>query len=123
MAVEDIHIGTIVTGPLLPDPVEVLALVAMGDAVKLIGEGSKTNLVRDSVLNGDQHTQLRIKEGGAPIGPGDAPGRVHEHSPSHRRLGCMNFTIRDIVASIGQGDTFDADRHRYACPAAVESAA
>src|SRR5262249_28343008 len=47
MNVSDIHVGSIITGPLLPEPVEVLAIVPMGDAVKLIGKGRKTGLVRD----------------------------------------------------------------------------
>src|SRR3954469_503550 len=60
LAVDDIHVGSIVTGPLLPEPVEVLAIVPMGDAVKLIGKGRKTGLVRDPVLTRDQLARLRI---------------------------------------------------------------
>src|SRR3954469_15067246 len=59
MAVDDIHVGSIVPGPLLPEPVEVLAIVPMGDAIKLIGKGCKTGLVRDPILTRDQLGQLR----------------------------------------------------------------
>jgi superfamily II DNA or RNA helicase len=54
MKVEDITIGSVVSGPLLPEPVEVLALVPLGASVKLIGKGCKTGLVRDPVLTPDQ---------------------------------------------------------------------
>ena len=56
---DDIHVGSIVTGPLLPEPVEVLAIIPMGDSVKLVGKGLKTGLVRDLVLSQAQLTQLR----------------------------------------------------------------
>ncbi len=59
MANPEIHVGAIVTGPLLPEPVEVLAVVPMGDAIKLIGKGCKTGLVRDPVLTPAQVAQLR----------------------------------------------------------------
>ena len=50
MTIDEIHVGSVISGPLLPEPVEVLALVALGDSVKLIGKGCKTGLVRDPVL-------------------------------------------------------------------------
>lgn len=59
MANEEIHVGSVVSGPLLPEPVEVLALVPMGDAVKLIGRGRRTGLVRDPVLTPAQLAQLK----------------------------------------------------------------
>jgi hypothetical protein len=48
-----------VTGPLLPEPVEVLAIVPLGESLKLIGKGRKTGLVRDPVLTPAQIAQLR----------------------------------------------------------------
>jgi superfamily II DNA or RNA helicase len=54
MRVEDIHVGSIISGPLLPEPVEVLAVVSLGASVKLIGKGCKTGLVRDPVLTAEQ---------------------------------------------------------------------
>jgi superfamily II DNA or RNA helicase len=46
----DVHVGAVVTGPLLPEPVEVIALVPMGESVKLIGKGLKTWQDRDQVV-------------------------------------------------------------------------
>jgi hypothetical protein len=59
MTSDEIHVGSIVTGPLLPEPVEVLSLVPLGDSVKLIGRGCKSGLVRDPVLTPGQLSQLR----------------------------------------------------------------
>ena len=47
MANDEVHVGSVVSGPLLPEPVEVLAVVPLGDSVKLIGRGLKTGLVHD----------------------------------------------------------------------------
>ena len=59
MTVDEIQVGSIITGPLLPEPVEVLAVIPLGDSVKLIGKGCKTGLVRDPVLTRSQLAQLR----------------------------------------------------------------
>ena len=48
MTIDEIHVGSVITGPLLPEPVEVLAVVPLGDSVKLIGKGCKTGLMRQS---------------------------------------------------------------------------
>jgi hypothetical protein len=65
MTIDEIHVGSVVTGPLLPEPVEVLAVVPLGSSVKLIGKGCKTGLVRDPVLSLGQLSQLRC----SPPGP------------------------------------------------------
>ncbi|MGZ3396521.1 MAG: DEAD/DEAH box helicase, partial [Isosphaeraceae bacterium] len=59
MTIDEIHVGSVISGPLLPEPVEVLAVVALGDSIKLIGKGCKTGLVRDPVLTPTQLSQLR----------------------------------------------------------------
>ncbi len=50
MNAEDIVVGSILSGPILPEPVEVLAIVPLGGSIKLIGKGRRTGLVRDPVL-------------------------------------------------------------------------
>jgi SNF2 family DNA or RNA helicase len=52
--------GSIVRGPTLPEPVEVLALVPLGDSLKVIGRGLNTGLTHDPVLNPAQLAQLAI---------------------------------------------------------------
>ena len=52
--------GSIVRGPTLPEPVEVLAVVPLGDSVKVIGRGLKTGLTHDPVLTPDQLARLTV---------------------------------------------------------------
>jgi superfamily II DNA or RNA helicase len=63
--------GAIVTGPLLPEPIEVLATVPMGSALKLIGRGLRTNQVHQPVLDAEQVAQLKVSPKDAPF-DGDA---------------------------------------------------
>jgi hypothetical protein len=52
--------GSIVRGPTLPEPVEVLTLVPLGESVKIIGRGIKTGLTHDPVLTPIQLALLTI---------------------------------------------------------------
>src|SRR5881397_1285986 len=54
--------GVIVSGPVLPETVEILTLVAIGGtAVRIVGKGLSTGLVRDSVFTEEQLTQLHVR--------------------------------------------------------------
>jgi len=46
-----IHPGSTVQGPTLPEPIEVLATVPMGDSLKVIGRGMQTGMTYDPVLS------------------------------------------------------------------------
>jgi SNF2 family DNA or RNA helicase len=61
----------IVTGPLLPEPVKIIALVPMGDSVKLIGEGMHSGKVHQPVLTVDQIADLEVSPEKEPF-DGDA---------------------------------------------------
>ena len=61
MTIDELHVGSVVSGPLLPEPVEVIAVFALGDSIKLVGKGCKTGLVRDPVLTQAQLSQLRYQ--------------------------------------------------------------
>ena len=67
----DLSPGVVVEGPILPEPVEVLAIVPMGPSIKVIGKGLRTGQVRDPILDAAQLAQLRLtpKE---PLFDGDA---------------------------------------------------
>ncbi len=69
--VEHLVAGAIVTGPLLPEPVEVLTTVPMGSALKLIARGLRTNLTHQPVLDAEQIAQLTVSPKEAPF-DGDA---------------------------------------------------
>ena len=42
MGITELKPNDIVTGPLFPEPVKVIATVSMGSSIKLIGEGMTT---------------------------------------------------------------------------------
>jgi hypothetical protein len=58
MTVDGLRPGAIVTGPLLPEPVEVISVIPLGESVRLVGRGLTTNLVREPILNPTQLAQL-----------------------------------------------------------------
>lgn len=57
---EGLQPGAIITGPLLPEPVEVLAVIPLGSAIKIVGKELTTRLVREPVLSESQVRQLVI---------------------------------------------------------------
>src|SRR6266478_3310633 len=59
--------GSIVRGPTLPEPVEVLALVSLGDSVKIIGRGLQPGLTHDPVLTPDQLARLTVSANQEPF--------------------------------------------------------
>jgi superfamily II DNA or RNA helicase len=71
MDIESIRVGTVVTGPLWPEPLEVLATVDLGASVKLVCKGLRTGLVRDPVLTQAQLAQLQFSPAHEPF-DGDA---------------------------------------------------
>ncbi|HPO74913.1 MAG TPA: SNF2-related protein, partial [Armatimonadota bacterium] len=58
MQPEQLKPNTIVRGPILPEPVQVLVVVPMGSAIKLIGRGMRTGQVHDPILNAAQIADL-----------------------------------------------------------------
>ena len=58
MVSQELRTGTIVSGPVLPEPVEILAIMPLGDATRVIGRGLQTGLARDIVLSPAQIAQL-----------------------------------------------------------------
>jgi len=57
----DLVPGSVVEGPLLPEPVEVLVVVPIGTAIKLIGKGLRTGQVHEPILNADRITHQRLR--------------------------------------------------------------
>ncbi len=54
MEAKDLKPGAIVRGPMLPEPIEVLVVTALGNVVKLTGAGQRTGQVHQRVLHPDQ---------------------------------------------------------------------
>src|SRR5438067_12973217 len=76
--------GSIVRGPTLPEPVEVLALVPLGDSLKIIGRGLKTGLTHDPVLTPEQLALLSVS---ADCEPFDGDARLFRLGVEAHRLG------------------------------------
>jgi len=55
---------SIIRGPFFPEPVRVLQTIPIGDSIKLIGMGTKTRQVYDSILSPDQLEQLDYSTNG-----------------------------------------------------------
>ena len=58
MLLDQLKPNVIVRGPILPEPVQVIVTVPMGEAVKLIGKGLTTGIVHEPILNAAQLAQL-----------------------------------------------------------------
>jgi superfamily II DNA or RNA helicase len=77
MKIDDLKPGVVVRGPMLPEPVEVLVVTPLGDAVKLTGAGQKSGQVHQRVLHVQQ---LALLEGSPESEPFDG-------DPLHFKLG------------------------------------
>src|SRR5947208_1377026 len=76
--------GSIVRGPTLPEPVEVLALVPLGDSLKIIGRGLQTGLTHDPVLTPHQLARLTVSADQEPF---DGDARLFRLGVEAHRLG------------------------------------
>lgn len=64
---DDLLPGVVVRGPLLPEPVEVITTIPMGESVKLVAKGLRTGQVRDPILSAAQFAQLTISPATEPF--------------------------------------------------------
>ena len=63
--------GAIVSGPVLPEPVEVVAVTQMGSSIRLFGKGLRTGMAHTPVLSAVQLAQLTVSAEHEPL-DGDA---------------------------------------------------
>ncbi|MCL4466056.1 MAG: DUF3883 domain-containing protein [Chloroflexi bacterium] len=59
--------GAVITGPLLDEPVEIIAVLPLGSSLKIIGKGLRTKQVREPVLNDVQISQLTVSPAQEPF--------------------------------------------------------
>ncbi len=71
MNYSDIKPNVILRGPLFPEPVQVIIVTPMGDALKIIGKGLKTGKLHDPILSAEQLATLEITPEDEPF-DGDA---------------------------------------------------
>jgi len=79
-----IRAGHIVSGPFLPEPIEVIAAIEMGSSIKLIGKGLNSGLAHDPILAPDQIAALQVS---AEREPFDADPRLFRLGVEAQRLG------------------------------------
>jgi hypothetical protein len=91
---DEVHVGSVVSGSLLPEPVDVLAVILMGDSLKLIGKGCKTGLVRDPILTQAQLAQLHCRR---LIESFDGDPALFRLGIEARRLGLAYDTERGVM--------------------------
>ncbi len=63
--------GSIVSGPVLPEPIEVLAVTPMGTSLRIAGRGTRTGMAHMPVLSAGQISQLTVSASQEPL-DGDA---------------------------------------------------
>src|SRR5688572_25901514 len=80
----EIRAGCIISGPTLPEPVEVLAIVPMGASLKIIGRGRSTGFTHDPVLTPAQLAQLIVSADREPF---DGDARMFRLGIEAQRLG------------------------------------
>ncbi|MGH9328291.1 MAG: helicase-related protein, partial [Terriglobia bacterium] len=71
MNIGDLRQNVTLYGPLFPEPVQVIVATQMGDAIKLIGKGVRSNKVYEPILSIDQLAQLHASPAQEPF-DGDA---------------------------------------------------
>src|ERR1700735_2010758 len=71
MHADDLRPNVTVYGPLFPEPVQVIVTMPMGDSIKLIGKGIRTNRVYEPILSPGQLEQLHASPAQEPF-DGDA---------------------------------------------------
>ena len=59
----------IVRGPILPEPVQVIVTIPMGDSIKLIGKGLRTGQVHEPILSPEQLATLEATPEEEPFDP------------------------------------------------------
>ena len=58
MNIEELKPNVIISGPLFPEPVQIITVIPMGDSVKVYGKGLKSGKVHDPILNVEQLAML-----------------------------------------------------------------
>jgi hypothetical protein len=79
-----IRAGCTVSGPFIPESIEVLAVVPLGTSLKIIGRGKKTGLTHDPVLTPEQIQRLTVS---CEIEPFDGDARLFRLGVEAERLG------------------------------------
>lgn len=117
MMIEALRPGAIVAGPMLREPIEILAAVPLGGSIKIIGKELTTKLVREPVLTPAQLDQLTISPAREPFDGDPARFRLgiealrlslaYENAPdfsfSIARVDPLPHQLEGVLASVKKG--------------------
>src|SRR5438552_11016075 len=84
MGIDELKPNVTVSGPLFPEPVQVIVALRMGTSVKLVGKGLRTNRVYEPVLSREQ---LALLTASLPREPFDGDARKFRLGIEGMRLG------------------------------------
>lgn len=99
MIISEIKPNMIVRGSIFPEPVKVITIIAMGDSIKLIGEGMVTGKVHQPILKEDQVVQLEVSSEKEPFDGDPAKFRL---GIEVMRLGlAYEYAARKIAQGLG----------------------
>ena len=84
MSNHSVQIRSIISGPTLPEAVEVLSVTPYGTSLKIVGRGLRTGRTYDPVLNASQLSQLTVS---ADTEPFDGDARLFRLGIEAQRLG------------------------------------
>ena len=77
MQADQLKPNVIVSGPIFPEPVQVITVISLGESIKLIGKGLKSGKVHEPILSIDQLATLEATPEKEPF----------DGDPKHFRLG------------------------------------
>lgn len=84
MGAVEIRKGSVVRGPMLPEPIEVVHTVVMGASIQLMGKGLQSGKFYDPILSADAMSQLSVS---AERPPFDGDAKVFRLGVEAHRLG------------------------------------
>lgn len=84
MDIIDLKPDIIIRGPLIPEPIQIVAIVPMGESVQILGKGLETGLFHDTLLN---NTQLGLLTASPNKPPFDGDPRRYRLGIEAMRLG------------------------------------
>ena len=67
MELSDLKPGTTIRGPVIPEPIQVVAVVSMGASTQIMGKGLTTGQFHDPIFNKEQIALLNARPEKAPF--------------------------------------------------------
>jgi len=89
MNVDQLKPNRVLRGAMFPEPVQIITTILLGDSVKVIGHGLRTNQVYQSILTAEQ---LVLLEASPDTEPFDGDAKKFRLGVEALRLGSVSYT-------------------------------